>query len=286
MILKYGNQQVEFWTNIKEQIDKSPHKEQALKDIEFDDDFLPKQVVVSLSGGADSASATYLTLKHFPQIEIFPFMCNDVNAPKDADAAREITEYLQKKFPNGKLNDITIKDFNDREAGGWWPKAKDSMLENQELYGNMSITAVAKILQLDKLIPDFMGQFKGPIRLDGMTANPPKEIRLQFAKYAKERFPEISYSQRELERIQGETRRDNKDKPNITYNVYQPWLNVNKRFVAGIYKEDGLMKELFPMTRSCVGGGNETRDFTAWCWKCFWCYEKAWAFNLPRTHNA
>ena len=286
MILKYGNQQVEFWTNIKEQIDKSPHKEQALKDIEFDDDFLPKQVVVSLSGGADSASATYLTLKHFPQIEIFPFMCNDVNAPKDADAAREITEYLQKKFPNGKLNDITIKDFKDREAGGWWPKAKDSMLENQELYGNMSITAVAKILQLDKLIPDFMGQFKGPIRLDGMTANPPKEIRLQFAKYAKERFPEISYSQRELEIIQGETRRDNKDKPNITYNVYQPWLNVNKRFVAGIYKEEGLMKELFPMTRSCVGGANQTKDFTAWCWQCFWCYEKAWAFNLPSNHNA
>ena len=286
MILKYGNQQIEFWTNIKEQIDKSPHKEQALKDVIFDDDFLPKQVVVSLSGGADSASATYLTLKHFPQIEIFPFMCNDVNAPKDADAAREITEYLQKKFPNGKLNDITIKDFNDREAGGWWPKAKDSMLENQELYGNMSVTAVAKILQLDKLIPDFMGQFKGPIRLDGMTANPPKEIRLQFAKYAKERFPEISYSQRELERIQGETRRDNKDKPNITYNVYQPWLNVNKRFVAGIYKEEGLMKELFPMTRSCVGGANQTKDFTAWCWQCFWCYEKAWAFNLPHTHNA
>ena len=286
MILKYGNQQVEFWTNIKEQIDKSPHKEQALKDIEFDDDFLPKQVVVSLSGGADSASATYLTLKHFPQIEIFPFMCNDVNAPKDADAAREITEYLQKKFPNGKLNDITIKDFNDREAGGWWPKAKDSMLENQELYGNMSITAVAKILQLDKLIPDFMGQFKGPIRLDGMTANPPKEIRLQFAKYAKERFPEISYSQRELERIQGETRRDNKDKPNITYNVYQPWLNVNKRFVAGIYKEEGLMEDLFPITRSCVGGPNQTKDFTAWCWQCFWCYEKAWAFNLPSNHNA
>ena len=38
MILKYGNQQVEFWTNIKEQIDKSPHKEQALKDVIFDDE--------------------------------------------------------------------------------------------------------------------------------------------------------------------------------------------------------------------------------------------------------
>jgi len=91
MILKYGNQEVDFW-NIKEHIDKSPHKEQALKDIEFDDDFLPKQVVVSLSGGCDSSSATYLTLKHFPQIEIYTFMCNDVNAPKDAGAAEEIVK--------------------------------------------------------------------------------------------------------------------------------------------------------------------------------------------------
>ena len=96
MILKYGNQEIDFW-NIKDQVNNSPNKDKCFTDIEFDDDFLPKQVVVSLSGGADSASATYLTLKHFPQIEIFPFMCNDVNAPKDADAAIEITEYLQKK---------------------------------------------------------------------------------------------------------------------------------------------------------------------------------------------
>jgi 7-cyano-7-deazaguanine synthase in queuosine biosynthesis len=265
---------------------KSPHKEIALKDVDFDDDFLPKQVVVSLSGGCDSSSATYLTLKHFPQIEIFPFMCNDVNAPKDAGAAEEIVKLLQKKFPNGKLNDITIKDFNDREVGGWWPKARDMMLVNQKLYGNMSVTAVAKILQLDKLIPEFMKEFKGPIRLDGMTANPPVQIREAFGRYAKERFTDINYSQKDLERIQGETRRDSPGKPNITYNVYQPYINVNKRFVAGVFKEEGLMKDLFPITRSCVGSGKQTKDFTAWCWQCFWCYEKAWAFNLPHTHMA
>ena len=286
MNLTYGNQTVEFWTNIKADIMKSPHKALALKDIDFDDDFLPKQVVVSLSGGCDSSSATYLTLKHFPQIEIFPFMCNDVNAPKDADAAREIVEYLQKKFPNGKLNDITIKDFNDREVGGWWPKAKEMMKVNQKLYGNMSVTAVAKILQLDKLIPDFMKEFKGPIRLDGMTANPPVNIRMAFGDYVKERFPQYTFTAKDIERVQGETRRDSPNKPNITYNVYQPYINVNKRFVAGVFKEEGLMKDLFPITRSCVGSGKETKDFTAWCWKCFWCYEKAWAFNLPHTHMA
>ena len=284
MKLTYGNQTVEFWTNIKALVDKSPHKEEALRDVEFDNDFLPKQIVVSLSGGCDSSSATYLTLKHFPQIEIFPFMCNDVNAPKDADAAREITEYLQKKFPNGKLNDITIKDFNDREEGGYWDAAKDLILKEPEAYGQMGVIGVAKIIQLDKLIPEFMSQFKGPIRLDGMTANPPKEIRMKFADYMIKRFPENTYGLKEIERCQGEDRRDVSNKPELKYNVYQPWLNVNKRFVAGIYKEEGLMEELFPITRSCVGSARQTKDFTAWCWQCFWCYEKAWAFNLPSSH--
>ena len=131
-----------------------------------------------------------------------------------------------------------------------------------------------------------MKQFKGPIRLDGMTANPPVNIRMAFGDYVKERFPHYNFSDKDIERVQGETRRDSPNKANITYNVYQPYINVNKRFVAGVFKEENLMKDLFPITRSCVGGKNETRDFNAWCWKCFWCYEKAWAFNLPSTHNA
>ena len=44
--------------------------------------------------------------------------------------------------------------------------------------------------------------------------------------------------------------------------------------------------DLTSVSSDIIPDGNETRDFTAWCWKCFWCYEKAWAFNLPRTHNA
>jgi len=285
MHITYGNQTVEFYTKIKSLVEKSPYKENCLKDIDFDEKFIPKRVVVSLSGGCDSAAATYLTLKHFPQIEIYPYCCNDVNAPKDAVAATAIVEYLQMRFPDGKLNDITIGDFNDREVGGYWPKAKE-LIASDDAYSTMSVVQVAKVMQLDKLIPNFMKTIDRPIRLDGMSKNPPKAVRMAFGDAMKARFPSNNYTATDIDRVQGEARRDVNDKPELRYNVYQPWLNVNKKFVAGVFREEGLMKDLFPITRSCVGSARQTRDFNAWCWQCFWCYEKAWAFNLPRTHNA
>ena len=109
---------------------------------------------------------------------------------------------------------------------------------------------------------------------------------MAFGDAVKARFPSNNYTATDIDRVQGEARRDVNDKPELRYIVYQPWLNVNKKFVAGVFREEGLMKDLFPITRSCVGSARQTRDFNAWCWQCFWCYEKAWAFNLPRTHNA
>ena len=52
-------------------------------------------------------------------------------------------------------------------------------------------------------------------------------------------------------------------------------LNQSKKFIASIYKEEGLMEELYPITRSCVNNPNQTNNFTEWCWQCFYCYEKA-----------
>ena len=75
---------------------------------------VPKLVTISLSGGADSASLLYLVLKHFPEIEIIPVTCRDQNAPKDADAAVQIVQWMRKEFPNNKLRDIQVFDFNDK----------------------------------------------------------------------------------------------------------------------------------------------------------------------------
>ena len=57
---------------------------------------------------------------------------------------------------------------------------------------------------------------------------------------------------------------------------YTPFINVNKKGIAAIYEELGLMETLFPLTRSCA-----TRKKGVWhCGDgCWWCHERSWGFG-------
>lgn len=277
MILKYGNQTVDFYTKIQSLIEISPYKDRALRDVDYDDNGIPKRIVVSLSGGCDSASSFYLTAKHFPDIEIYPLTLRDQNAPKDADAAIEITNFIKKRFPNSKINDIEVGSYNDLDPKTY-TKAQET-IDKHPKYKSLNVVQMSKINSIDEQNNAFMKMVGKPLRVDGMTANPPVNVRMAFADRMKKYHPTRNFGPFEIDRVQGEIRRDVHDKPELKYNVYQPFLNVNKRFVAGVFKENNLMDDLYPITRSCVGGSWQTKDFTEWCWQCFWCYEKDWAFN-------
>ena len=277
MILKYGNQTVDFYTKIQSLIKISPYREKALRDVAYDDNGIPKRIVVSLSGGCDSASAFFLTAKHFPDIEIYPLTLRDVNAPKDADAAIEISKFIKKRFPHSKINDIEVGSYNDLDTTTY-PRARLIIKKNKQ-YKTLNATQMSKCNQIDDTNNDFMKMIDKPLRLDGMTANPPLDVRMGFADRMKKHHHPKQWGSFEIDRVQGEPRRDVHNKPEFKYNVYKPFLNVNKRFVAGVFKENNLMDDLYPITRSCVGGKKQTNNFTEWCWQCFWCYEKDWAFN-------
>jgi len=277
MILKYGNQTVDLYNNLKDLVDNSEYKERAIDKVDYDDNFLPKRIVISLSGGCDSATIFYLTAKYFPNIEIYPLTCRDVNAPKDADAAIEITNFMKKRFPNSKINDIEVGSYNDLDDS-FYPEAK-KRIDSITRYNNNTLIQMSKMMQLDTNSNNYMNSLNKPLRVDGMTANPPIDVRMAFADRMKKHHPTRNFGPFEIDRVQGEVRRDVHDKPELIYDLYKPFLNVNKRFVAGVFKENNLMDDLYPITRSCVGGGRQTNNFTEWCWQCFWCYEKDWAFN-------
>ena len=253
MILKYGNQTVDFYTKIQSLIEISPWKDRALKDVDYDDNGIPKRIVVSLSGGCDSASSFYLTAKHFPNIEIYPLTLRDQNAPKDADAAIEITNFIKKRFPNSKINDIEVGSYNDLDPKTY-TKAQETINKHPK-YKSLNVVQMSKINSIDEQNNAFMKMLDRPLRVDGMTANPPVNVRMAFADRMKKHHPTRNFGPFEVDRVQGEIRRDVHDKPELKYNVYQPFLNVNKRFVAGVFKENNLMDDLYPITRSCVGGG-------------------------------
>ena len=115
MNITYNNKTIPFYSNIQSLIQKSPFKDDALRDCEFDDEGIPKTLVVSLSGGTLIQHHLYLTTKLFPQIEVHPLTFRDVNAPLDADAGVEIVKFIQKQFPKPRLSDCTIYSYNDRD---------------------------------------------------------------------------------------------------------------------------------------------------------------------------
>jgi len=236
--------------------------------IDFFEFELPNQVLLSLSGGADSAAIAYLICTHFPQIEIVPFTARDENAPLDAVAAEKIVSWLQKEFPNCNIRDTNIYNFNDRvEKYVSWKTVNQTRKRNKrfKLLNNVQLS---KIIQLDKIKEKLNQKFPNAVSVDGMTKNPPVEIMKELGFYEK------AERRRDYETAQPEHYQ-------TKYNYhYQPFVNVDKKFVAGVYKENNLMETLFLLTRSCVGTARQTDNFTRECHQCFWCHEKKWAFEL------
>lgn len=233
---------------------------------------IPKIAPISLSGGLDSASLLYLICRHFPQIEIYPYTCKDLNAPKDAEAAEQIVKWMQKEFPNNKLHDIQIYEFNDRTEDFVTWKEVDNARKQYPKFNDLSDFGVSKIIQVDRISWNFMSKFPGAVRIDGMTRNPPASEMQKLGFYEK------AERRRDKEEPTVEEWRTDYDKK-VLY-IYQAYANVDKKFVAGVYQDYNLMHTLFPLTRSCTGTAKQTDNFTRECHKCFWCHEKKWAFNL------
>lgn len=60
---------------------------------------------------------------------------------------------------------------------------------------------------------------------------------------------------------------------------YTPFANVDKKFIASIYRQYDLTDKLLPLTRSCESFGETTEDYTKPCGKCWWCLERKWGFG-------
>jgi hypothetical protein len=57
-------------------------------------------------------------------------------------------------------------------------------------------------------------------------------------------------------------------------------LTVDRSFVAEYYNKIPFLKNLFPLTKSCISSDIiETKSWTQPCKKCWWCKEKFWAFH-------
>ena len=255
MKITYNNITIDFFNG------KSAKKGLDLN-VNLDENGLPYQVLVSLSGGCDSAAALYLGLTHFPDIEWIPYTCRDLNAPGDADSAIMFIKKYQKLFPHANLQACQVFEFDDKD-----PKNHadaNYCIKYYERYKDMTIVGMTKILLIDRITRDLMNKYDNPLRFDGMSKNPSEQEMIDGG------FLDVS-----------EPRRTHEDNwPNFFRQIYQPFINVDKKFIADIYfQHEFLLKEIYPHTKSCTGTAWFTQGFTRVCGKCFWCYERNWAFG-------
>jgi len=233
----------------------------------------PERVVTCLSGGCDSASLIYLIAKNFPETEIIPFHARDVQFLADTENAYAVCEYLQKKFPNVKIHDLETYDI-DMYDPDWREKAEEArnlpsgkVLVNGKLeYKWRTLTATAIALQNRKIREDIAEKYK-TIVIGGMNCNPPVDTMKELG------FYDVSERKRDPGVVSDKI---------LDGHEYSPLLYVDKKFVAGVFRENNLM-DLFYLTKSCGWGVNDgNENYPEPCGKCFWCHERKWAFDLEK----
>ena len=168
---------------------------------------------------------------------------------------------------SSQVKDLTIFDVNTSDPV-WLQKAQEELDSPEGMIGGVpkwrNVRGGSKALQ-NRNAREVMHKKHNTIVAMAMSMNPPIDVM-------KERgFYDVAERKRDPGRS---------DEKFLNHGTYMPYLHVDKRFVAGVYKEHGLMKELYPMTKSCAWGpesGNE--NYPEPCGRCFWCNEKEWAFE-------
>jgi len=236
--------------------------------IDLFDKKIPDHVLLAVSGGLDSASLFYLICKNFPSIKVTPYTGRDVTAPFDYECSLDVIQFMRETFPDNKIDkhEVFTFDINDPEwrklAEEKWEEEMVEMPDGTKVGRALTTSGLVKILMKRKHENDLRQKYPNALMMTGMTGNPPIEEQKKYG------FYDVA-----------ERRRDDKTQNPWKHVIYQPYINVDKKFVAGVYKDNNLMETLYPFTSSCVGFPDETNYYTEPCGQCFWCHEKKWAFE-------
>lgn len=203
-----------------------------------------KTIGIWMSGGADSSLLAYLLAKKIKEenldVLLQPLSVRRIPKTWNVIYATNIVDFIKDQ----------LKVDNILDLKSYWPSLDDDYQANFKEFVDRDHENFSKnLLQ---------------IMYSGITSNPPKG---------------------ELDEESTQTNRDDgqgtilikDDWPLRTY--YNPFAKINKKTLAKIYDHLDLTETLFPMTRSCEGFEQDTKNYTVHCEKCWWCKERFWAFG-------
>lgn len=227
-------------------------------------------IYVALSGGTDSSLLLYLICLYLPEKRIICHTGTDISKdPFVGEYATDIVIWMRKKFPN--LNIIhELYKFNSRETK-YIIQAREEIEAAEDKSIFPTVYGHAKSIAQREHKRAMRKKYNITMSTHGITGNPPIEVQRELG------FEHVA-----------ESRRNQWYDPIVISpsgkNIHhKPFVNVDKRWVAGMYEKLGLMDELFPMTMSCIGDNADSKYYTEPCRKCFWCHEKLWAFGCYDT---
>jgi tRNA(Ile)-lysidine synthase TilS/MesJ len=231
---------VDFWSHIT--------KDHKIPDI--------KNVAVTLSGGIDSAFIMFMLCEFISKnnlnIKVMPFTGVDTLRPANIWYAREVALYFEEKYPT--IEFLPHYEFSyDHEPNNTMMKRNAHRVHEWNLYKDQNIQ----------------------VFLCGKSANPPDDEAKKFGLYVDreaERDTDTGDQYKIFTRIS-----DNEEQNRW---IYRPLAFMHKKFIAECFKEHNLIDDLFPLTASCIGYANTTKNFSEPCKTCWWCKEKHWAFGM------
>lgn len=210
-----------------------------------------RRFLITCSGGADSSILLYMLVKHLEKIKRL-----------DAEIHVLTMAFDRKGRWNAKYANSVI-DFIIEDTG-------TKLIKNHLVF--YRDTPEAEYLK--KMENFYSNVFDIDMFINGRTANPPLGQIVEDGKGNEILLTETSPAPERNTNGNADIFVDN---PNHV--VYRPFVNLDKKVIRDLYKENGLLESLFPLTRSCEGFDYETDNYTTTCGRCWWCLERKWAFG-------
>lgn len=207
------------------------------------------KIAVNCSGGADSSILLYTLIKFLEKnnrtdTKITVLTCaNDLKNRWNARNAAKVIDFV---IENTKTNliDLHISYYRDFQKTKYFHEVEHDLFKNNKI----------------------------DLVVSGITANPPVGVTVlnannQLIDLSEEALPE----------------RNSKEQKtwynNDVGTWYTPFINVDKRMIAEIYRHFDLTDTLLPLTRSCEAIEKKLKTYEEPCGTCWWCLERKWAFG-------
>jgi len=206
-------------------------------------------IVVKLSGGADSSLIYYVLCKEYANnkdVNLIVVTLNTDKKPYYIPFAQKIIKRVYDLTGKVPIDHMTISIKHD----------PDDYVSYQ-----------------DELVDQAIKKYNPALMYSGLTMNPPAEEMKQFFI---DNYKKINIDLLEvLKSIDSRDKvRDYTQYRSNNFNIL-PFGQSNKKAVAAAYRQHDAMERLYPYTRSCEAFSDKEEH----CGNCFFCAERWWGFG-------